>query len=701
MFVAAVTALVALTALPAGADPPFPTVRHVLPAGGPAAGGTKVVIAGTGFELGSRVRFGSVEAGCVRIDSDTMITAVSPTAPPGTAMVTVEHPVRGASPPVADGEFGYERSRPALPEVHSLEPPRGPATGHVAVVVHGRGFCRAALVGVAFGGRPASRVEVRSDTELIAVAPPHVGGEVRVAVAVAGRRSAPTAAATFRYDAPPDDAAPATAASAPAPAPGPARAVNGPDWSTCPAASATPTCPGPMTAPRAHHATVLLDPPACHRAQPPGGYPCGHVLAVAGDQLGRLDSAELYDPEQGSWRRTAPVATARSELTATVLRDGRVLAAGGRGPGFDESLGAADLYDPATETWVATSPLATSRFSHTATLVDGPACDGPLPAPWCGKVLVAGGTQAENQRPPLAAVELYDPATGTWSQADDMGHARANHTATLLASGEILVTGGLRKQRGPTGATQSSAEVFDPTTGRWRPTGAMAVARFGHTSTLLADGRVLVVGGVERWGGAIAAAYTASAEVYDPATGGWTPTKIPNAGRAAHTATLMVDGRVLVAGGGPPFLLHGDTPSTASVEIYDPGRDRWEEQSPLHSARSRHGAVLLDGPPCRASRRPPWCGRILVAGGGTNPDEALAAEGTAATRAGVGSNEEPAPIATVEILGCAGAACFRRPESGCTRWTPVVAGLLVAGGALLAGHRLRSRPKAAKGPHPA
>jgi hypothetical protein len=132
-----------------------------------------------------------------------------------------------------------------------------------------------------------------------------------------------------------------------------------------------------------------------------------------------------------------------------------------------------------------------------------------------GKVLVAGGKGPLSQI--TALCEIYDPVTDTWTPTGSLSHARKFYGATLLANGKVLIAGG-DDQR----ATVPESELYDPMTGTWTDSGPISVPRLYHAQLALADGRVLIAGGYVRRGGRKKP--TASAELYDPATGIWSTT---------------------------------------------------------------------------------------------------------------------------------------------------------------------------------
>jgi hypothetical protein len=156
----------------------------------------------------------------------------------------------------------------------------------------------------------------------------------------------------------------------------------------------------------------------------------------------------------------------------------------------------------------------------------------------------------------LDSAEIYDPTTGIFTSAGAMTARRTFHTATLLADGRVLITGG------DTGTEQlSSAELYDPTTGTFDPTDRMGLGREFHTATLLTDGRVLVAGG---GGDYTNRQFLYAVEIYDPTTGTFTGTSSMAEARTNHASALLDDGRVLVTGG------YGTQAPLPSAEIYDP-----------------------------------------------------------------------------------------------------------------------------------
>ena len=274
--------------------------------------------------------------------------------------------------------------------------------------------------------------------------------------------------------------------------------------------------------------------------------------------------------------------SANRSHTATLLPNGKVLVAGG-----SDSNGVfphAEVFDPATETWSDTGTLVSARSDHMAILLPN------------GKVLIAGGADHSGY---LSSAELYDPASGTWAATGAMNSPRAFSRATLLPNGKVLVAGGLSNS----GVRLSSSELFDPLSETWTMTGAMADSRYGHTATLLPSGKVLVAGGYHGDGGSYPGAFLSNAEIYDPATGLWTATGAMNAARYNFTATLLPNGKVLVAGG---YSSTGDFSSAnylSGAEIYDPVTGAWTTTGSMSNARNVHTADLLPS------------GKVLVAGG--------------------------------------------------------------------------------------
>ena len=307
--------------------------------------------------------------------------------------------------------------------------------------------------------------------------------------------------------------------------------------------------------------------------------------------------------------------------TATLLPDGRVLVTGIFGE-FGSSTASALLFDPATIAWARIPDMREARQGNTATL----SADGTM-------VLVTGGSYADTDDSYLLnTTEVLNLDTLEWRSFPSMLAARYGHTATLLPDGRLLVRGGIppgltpfaevfdpaslswtevRELRTDSGGDTTlladgrlllldRAQIYDPADGSLSQTGEMVELRRGcSTATRLLDGRVLVAGG----GGLPGICFTgdlASAELFDPATGTWSATGAMTGGRSYHTASLLPDGRVLVAGGGYGF----SQPVYETAELYDPGTGLWTPTSSMLSERTDHQAVTLAD------------GRVLVFGGG-------------------------------------------------------------------------------------
>jgi hypothetical protein len=321
-----------------------------------------------------------------------------------------------------------------------------------------------------------------------------------------------------------------------------------------------------MTAPRAGHTLTRL--------------PDGRVLAAGGHNYESgnteiLADAEIYDPHANAWIATTPMHQARSGHGAVSLRDGRVLVFGGRDRTFTP-LASAEVFDPIVQTWTPTANLMSAgRWEYAQ-----PA-QGVLLAN--GRVLVAGGYDATYKR--TASVDLYDPASSTWIPAATMTIARTSFSLTALPGGRVLAAGGEGCLPVVHCAQLASAEVFETTTGLWLPTGPMTRPRASHSASTLAGGDVLVTGGFWCPDYLPTCGFTATAEIYDMLLGLWHPATSMSRARGVHTSTALPDGRVLVTGGN---LLSG------TAEAYDPASLSWQAEGSLVESRYSHRAVLLD-----------------------------------------------------------------------------------------------------------
>ncbi len=353
---------------------------------------------------------------------------------------------------------------------------------------------------------------------------------------------------------------------------------------------------------------------------PPGAATC--TLQVAWDG-NAVTWPAILDP---GWKSTGTMISPRSDHALTLLNDDRVLVTGGVDE-VDDDLPTAELYDWETGTWAATGDMDVNRFGHTSTLMGD----------W--GVLIAGGFADANPDITIHG-EIYSPAEGSFERGASMAYLRTHHTATLLEDGRVLLAGGDAVTVWPDFEPTTSVEIYDPVKGEFRGTGSLTTPRSGHDAGILLDGRVLVAGGeatgtyteiynpsLGNWrsAGNMATPRShptvtvltdsdvivaggdpvgASADRYDPDSATWIPVgAIPafeeckSAGLTGHTATLLADGRVIVAGG------HcGGDPLVANA-LYDPATDAFTPVYNIDHFRYDHAAVLLTD------------GRVLVSGG--------------------------------------------------------------------------------------
>jgi len=255
-----------------------------------------------------------------------------------------------------------------------------------------------------------------------------------------------------------------------------------------------------------HTATLLLD---------------GRVLVAGGytDPTIPNKSAQIFDPDSGKWSDVGPMLEPRRQgHVAATLLDGRILVAGGAkelGPVLDST----EIYDPVSNTWSEGAKLSEPRRDFAlATLPDG-------------RLLVAGGTDLTVSV--MESVETYDPASNTWVPKAPTNHGYSQLILTVLSSpqwpaGAVLVTGS---------ELEGTAEIYNIGTDTWM-TVDQAPTSWGHTATALADGRILVTGGQDN-----------SVTIFDPRTQKWQALEGMSSQRYFHTASVLPDGKVLLVGG--------------------------------------------------------------------------------------------------------------------------------------------------------
>lgn len=322
-----------------------------------------------------------------------------------------------------------------------------------------------------------------------------------------------------------------------------------------------------------------------------------------------MASAETYDPSTGKWAAGLNLMSSpRTGATATLLPSGKILIAGG----FDSSkvaLNTAEIYDPANGTFVATgNNMTDARAFHTATLLLN------------GKVLLDSGL-IDNTGNLSSTADIFDPTAGphgTFTVSTSTAGSRAGAAAVLFPSGpmagKVLITGGDVCTGTSEVCSGMTIDVYDPVKDMFTFPTVMHEFRINHTATLLKDGTVLVAGGINVTaslgtgtvlGNGALTTFSRSAEIFDPATvtftcvggpgvsGGCKPTMTHT--RAGHSATLLADGTVLIAGG---FVSYGPAPfqmgaATTAAETFDPVTKTFKKTMPMHTARGGHTATLL------------------------------------------------------------------------------------------------------------
>jgi len=281
-------------------------------------------------------------------------------------------------------------------------------------------------------------------------------------------------------------------------------------------------------------------------------------------------SAELYDPALAKFQSTGEMNERRVSQIAVLLRSGKVLIAGGWiGNGCTAS---AEQYDPAT-----------GKFTALPSKMTGPRGDARATLLTNGDVLITGGSDHDAPGG-IASAEIFHPDTLSFHPVQPMHHARVAHTATLLRDGRVLIVGGRGEK------VNAIAEIYDPKTLRFAETGSLATARYKHTAGLLPDGRVLVAGGSDErdWTGNLS-----SAEIFDPKTGKFSAVSSMQNSRfkLPEEAVAVESGKLLIAGG------------SKKVELFDPAHEKFtvangEIDGPWHfmtETRLKDGSVLLTG----------------------------------------------------------------------------------------------------------
>jgi hypothetical protein len=366
-----------------------------------------------------------------------------------------------------------------------------------------------------------------------------------------------------------------------------------------PADAAVPPAPDPTgwaPAGKLHHARALATTSLL---------PDGRVLVTGGedDDYAMLASVEIFDPTTNAFVEAAPLPAPRDHHTATVLKSGKILVAGGgKGseislPTGEQTMSSALLYDPTAGTWQATGSMLAPRAGHRAVLLED------------GRVLVAGGGSKVgypcasihpdcNIADSIGSAEIYDPAAGTWTATGALLHPRLAFALTATPAG-IVASGGGADNHGLV-----SVEIFDTSAGTWREGPALAGERLYHSAVVL-GGRLVVAGGKIANVSPIT-----SVDVLDEAARAWKKGASLDQPRTGASFVRLQSGRGLLAAGSNQV---GDT-FLAEAAVYDAEADTWTKLAPLAEARYSQASVALSD------------GTVVVIGGRTADGVTASAE---------------------------------------------------------------------------
>ena len=294
--------------------------------------------------------------------------------------------------------------------------------------------------------------------------------------------------------------------------------------------------------------------------------PDGKIVSVAlseESQGGNPDDVTsaiaVFDSEAVEWTHLSDIPSNRIFTDIIALEDGRVVVVGGLDleaiSSSSTTIEPEDLvesYNTDTGEWQTLGPMNEPAMEHSLVPLNG------------GRIMAVGGFNDSGSMHGTDRAEIFDPETNAWTITGSTNVSRMFPVAISLSDGRILVTGSTISHI-PVADDSPTSEVFDPETGEWTVTGSMSVRRYGHTLTLLPDGRVLATGGEDPMGDDYL--LYSSTEIFDPDTNTWSEGPELSQPRSSHSATLMPDGSVLLAGG---ISQQGERYPVASTEFITP-----------------------------------------------------------------------------------------------------------------------------------